>query len=328
MAHIEAVPHLPATLPDEISEGVRRKLLSLERAYGAEIRSARSRPTVTDIHRNGDGRIWVEESGEERDTGARLSEHESRKIIQLIADIDGKPIINGEVNANLPTGERFSALIPERGESSFSIRQPLGKVFRIDDYVSAGIMSPEHAAAIREAVLARWTLLIIGGTGSGKTTLANAILAEPPYPSRRLFFIQDQKELNFTGLNAVYAYSGELTETQLLKSSLRRKPKAIVSGEVRDKSALDWVKAARSGHPGSLTTIHADDGIGGLDRLAFLVSEADVPPSVARQYVLDAVHMVIVIQETEGQGAGRKVVEVAKVEKAFGPDGRFQLDQY
>ena len=123
----EAVPHLPAEVSDEIPEGVRRKLRSLERAYGDEIRRARERPTVTDIHRNGDGSIWVEEGGEERETGSFLSEHDSRRIIQIIADIDGKPIIRGEVNANLPTGERFSALIPERGPSSFSIRKPLGQ---------------------------------------------------------------------------------------------------------------------------------------------------------------------------------------------------------
>ena len=327
MDEAETIPHVPAAIPEEVPEGVRRKLRSLERAYGEVIRSARSRPGVTDIHRNGDGRIWVEESGKELNTGAFLSEHDSRKIIQLIADIDGKPIVAGEVNANLPTGERFSALIPERGPSSFSIRQPLGKVFTLADYEERGILSAPHAAAIRLGVVSRWTILIIGGTGSGKTTLANAILAEPPFPSRRIFFIQDQKEIHFTGTNAVYGFSGELSEQQLLKSSLRRKPKAIVNGEVRDKSALDWVKAARSGHPGSLTTIHADDGIGGLDRLAFLVSEADTPPMVARQYVLDAVDLVVVIRELEG-GAGRKVTEVAKVVKDFGPDGRFQLDPF
>lgn len=325
---IETAPHVPEPVGDYVPEGVRRKLRSLERSYGEVIRSARNRPGVTDIHRNGDGRIWVEEDGEERDTGSILSEHDSRKIIQLVADIDGKPIIGGEVNANLPTGERFSALIPSRGPSSFSIRQPLGKVFRLDDYVSAGIMEAEHAEKIREGVLARWTILVIGGTGSGKTTLLNAILAEPPNPNRRWFFIQDQDEIKFTGLNAVYGFSGELTEQQLLKSSLRRKPKSIGFGEVRDGSALDWVKGARSGHPGSITSIHAEDGIGGLDRLAFLMAEAGVPPLVARQYVLDAVQMVVVIKEIEGGNPGRKVTEVARVKTDFGPDGRFQLSPF
>jgi Flp pilus assembly CpaF family ATPase len=329
MAQIdELVPHLPEAIPEEIPEGVRRKLRSLERAYGAEIRSARARPGVTDIHRNQDGKIWVEESGQERFTGAVLSEHDSRKIIQLVADIDGKPIISGEVNANLPTGERFAALIPARGPSSFSIRQPLGKVFTLADYEAAGILSATHAAAIREGVVKKWTILIIGGTGSGKTTLANAIMAEPPFPERRMFFIQDQDELRFTGENAVYAFSGELSEQQLLKASLRRKPRSIGFGEVRDRSALDWVKAARSGHPGSLTTIHAEDGVGGLDRLAFLVAEAEVPPDIARQYVLDAVDLVVVIVEIAGGHPGRRVTEVAKVIKSFGSDGRFQLDHF
>lgn len=306
-----------------VTEGVRRKLAALDRAYGDTIRNARARPGVTDIHRNEDGRIWLEENGQMADTGDTMSEAQSRKIIQLVSDIDGKPIVRGEVNANLPTGERFAALIPAHGPSSFSIRQPLGKIFTLADYEEQGTLSGHHGNVIRQAVREKRTILIVGATGSGKTTLANAVLAEPPFPDRRVYVIQDQKELQFLGKNVVYAFTGEMTETQLLKAALRRKPDCIICGEVRDGSALDWVKAARSGHPGSLTTIHADDAVGGLGRLEFLLVEAGIEPVVARQYVLDAVDLVIVIRQTD---IGRRITEVAKVRKSLNSDGRYQVD--
>ncbi|QQP94071.2 Flp pilus assembly complex ATPase component TadA (plasmid) [Skermanella sp. TT6] len=309
-----------------MTEGVRRKLAALDRAYGDIIRNARARPGVTDIHRNEDGRIWLEEHGQMVDTGEIMPEPQSRKIIQLVSDIDGRPIVRGGVDANLPTGERFAALIPAHGPSSFSIRQPLGKIFMLADYEDRGILSADHAAIIRQAVRDRWTVLIVGSTGAGKTTLANAVLAEPPFPDRRVYVIQDQKELQFSGRNVVYAFTGEMTETQLLKAALRRKPDCIISGEVRDASALDWVKAARSGHPGSLTTIHADDAVGGLGRLEFLLSEAGIEPSVARQYVIDAVDLVVVIRQVEE--GGRRVTEVAKVGKTLDAAGRYQVERF
>jgi type IV secretion system protein TrbB len=312
----------------EITEGTRRKLAALERVCGPVIQKYRSAAGVTDIHRNEDGGIWLERYGEDIDTGEFMSETDSRRIIQLIADIDGEPIDAGEVHANLPTGERFAALIPDRGPSSFSIRQPFGERITLSDYEATGILAPAHATAIRKAILEEMSILIIGPTGSGKTTFGNAVLAEPPYPSRRLMVIQEQKELQPTGRNVVYGRIGKLSDQRLVRHSLRRAPRSIIYGELRDKIAFDYGKAVMSGHKG-LTTIHSDSAKGGLIRMEQLFVEAGIPPMVAREYVLQAVDFVVVIKKVDDPQTGRRVrrvTEVGALLDELDAHGRYQID--
>ena len=317
---------LRSDLEEQVTEGTRRKLVALERVCGPIIGKYRAAPGVTDIHRNEDGGVWLEQYGEDIDTGEFMPEAESRRLIQLVADIDGETIHDGEVNANLPTGERFSALIPDRGPSSFSIRQPFGERITLADYEESGILGCEKARAIREAIRQELSLLIIGPTGSGKTTFANGILAEPPYPSRRLFVIQEQKELVPTGRNIVYGRIGTLSDQRLVKHSLRRAPRSIIYGELRDKIAFDYGKAVMSGHKG-LTTIHSSSGMGGLIRMEQLFVEAGIPPAIAREYVLLAVDFVIVIQKIEEGGQRvRRVTEAGPVRRELDAMGRYQID--
>lgn len=319
---------LRSDLGSQVTEGVRRKLAALERVCGPVIQEYRNTPGVTDIHRNEDGGIWLERYGVDIDTGEFMSETDSRRLIQLIADIDGEPIDMGEVHANLPTGERFAALIPDRGPSSFSIRQPFGERITLADYEEKGILSPEYAAAIRQAIREELSILIIGPTSSGKTTFGNAVLAEPPYPSRRLFVIQEQRELEPTGRNVVYGRIGKLTDQRLVKHSLRRAPRSIVYGELRDKIAFDYGKAVMSGHKG-LTTIHSGTAMGGLIRMEQLFVEAGIPPMVAREYVLQAVDFVVVIKKLEEDASTgqrvRRVTEAGRLRKDLDVHGRYQI---
>lgn len=313
----------------EVSEGTRRKLKALERVCGPIIQRYRGAPGLTDIHRNEDGGIWLERYGEDIDTGEVMSETDARRLIQLVADIDGEPIDMGEVHANLPTGERFAALIPDRGPSSFSIRQPFGERITLADYEASGILGCDQAQAIRQAIRDELSILIIGPTGSGKTTFGNAILAEPPYPSRRLMVIQEQKELVPTGRNIVYGRIGKLSDQRLVKHSLRRAPRAIIYGELRDKIAFDYGKAVMSGHKG-LTTIHSDSAMGGLIRMEQLFVEAGIPPMVAREYVLLAVDFVVVIKKVDDPETGRRVrrvTEAGKLMKELDEHGRYKIDR-
>ena len=300
----------------EVTEGTRRKLVALDRVC-APIQKWRSAPGVTDIHLNEDGGIWLEQYGEDIDTGEFMSETEARRLIQLVAD-----------NANLPTGERFSALIPDRGPCNFSIRQPFGERITLADYEESGILERDQAQAIRAAIREEFSILSIGPTGSGKTTFANGVLAEPPYPLRRLFVIQEQRELVPTGRNVVYGRIGALSDQRLVKHSLRRAPRSIIYGELRDRIAFDYGKAVMSGHKG-LTTIHSDSAMGGLIRMEQLFVEAGLSPSVAREYVLLAVDFVIVIKKVDDPDTGRRVrrvTEVGRVKREIDASGRYQID--
>jgi type IV secretion system protein VirB11 len=283
-------------------------------------------PEVVEIMLNPDGRLWVDRLGSgQSDTGMRLSPSDGERIVRLVAHHVGAEVHPGSprVSAELPgTGERFEGLLPPVATAPcFAIRKAAVAVFTLEDYAKAGVMSARQAARLRTAVEDRRNILVAGGTSTGKTTLANALLAEVAKSSDRIVLIEDTRELQCLTPNLVSLRTkdGIATLSDLVRSALRLRPDRIPIGEVRGAEALDLIKAWGTGHPGGIGTIHAGSAIGALRRLEQLIQEAvPVPP---RALIADTIDLVAVLA---GHGGARRLVELAHVH-ALDSTGDYQL---
>jgi type IV secretion system protein VirB11 len=248
------------------------------------------------------------------DSGHRLSPADGERIVRLLAHHVGAEAHDRSprVSAELPgSGERFEGLLPPIVTApAFAIRKPAVAVFTLEDYVTAGIMGQYQAEALRCRPAARQHPGR-GGTGTGKTTLTNALLAEVAKTGDRVVLIEDMRELQCAAPNlvALRTRDGVTTMADLVRSSLRLRPDRIPVGEVRGAEALDLLKAWGTGHPGGVGTIHAGSALGALRRLEQLIQEAVV--TVPRALIAETVDLVAVLQR---QGNGRRLSELARVE--------------
>ena len=284
---------------------------------GPVIAAALADRMVVEVMVNPDGKIWVDQIGEGRSwTGELLAAADADRILRLLADHAGEVVTRDRprVSATLPeTGERFQgAFMPVVARPAFAIRKRPEVVFTLTDYVEGGMMSASQAETIRAAAEARQNLLIVGGTGSGKTTLANAILAEPAFAGDRVVLIEDTAEMQCSAADQIQMLTKRtepaVTMTDLVRDTLRLRPDRIVIGEVRDGSALDLLKAWNTGHPGGLATLHANSAAEGLSRLEDLIGE--VTQRIPHRAIGQAIDLVIHIARTPG---GRRVSELMRV---------------
>lgn len=204
---------------------------------------------------------------------------------------------------------------------AFAIRKPAVAVYTLADYVAAGIMSQPQADAMRAGVMERLNILVAGGTGTGKTTLTNALLAEVAQTGDRVVLIEDTRELQCAAPNlvAMRTKDGVASLSDLVRSSLRLRPDRIPIGEVRGAEALDLLKAWGTGHPGGIGTIHAGSALGALRRMEQLIQEAVV--TVPRALIAETINLVAVLVR---DGHGRRLAELARVE-GLGADGDYRL---
>ncbi|MGC6400341.1 P-type conjugative transfer ATPase TrbB [Sphingomonas sp. FW199] len=302
---------------DTVSEGRRRAMLRT--AMGPTIAAALADPLVLEVMVNPDGALRLDRLGEGRtDTLIRFDPAQVERIIRLVAS-HAKTEVHGDrpiVSAELPphgegAGERFEGLLPPVSLGPcFSIRKPATRLYTLMDYVADGILSAEMARLLSLAVVERRNILIAGGTSSGKTTLANALLAEMANLDERVLLIEDTRELQSPAPDTVALRTrpGSISMADLVRSTLRLRPDRIIVGEVRGPEALDMLKAWNTGHPGGIATVHANGAAAALTRIEQLVQEAVV--TVPRRLIAEAIDMVVFIA---GRGTGRRIETIAEV---------------
>jgi len=301
----------------EVQESVtsERTLAMLRTAMGVDIAGALDDPKVIEIMLNPDGHIWVDKIGRGRfDTEKFLTPREAERVVRLVGshinqDVTTKaPIISAELPGN---GERFEGLMPPVVHAPcFSIRKGAVAVFTLDDYVKAGTMSKAQAEALKRAVKSRQNILIVGGTSSGKTTLANALLSQVSKTGDRVLILEDTRELQCEAKDtvALRTHGKNVTLGDLVRSTLRLRPDRIIVGEVRGPEALDMLKAWNTGHPGGIATVHANSAKAGLSRIEQLILEgAQVVP---RALIAEAINVIVFIS---GRGSKRRIETIARL---------------
>ena len=308
-------------------EATQRRRQMLQTAFGAEIAQALADPSVIEVMVNPDGKLWVDQIPEGRsDTGETISTSETERIIRLIATQTRREVHAGApiLSAELPeTGERFEGLIPPVAPAPcFSIRKPAQTVFQLADYVAGRVLSASQAEALIEAIHQRQNVVIVGGTSSGKTTLVNALLAEVATMGERVLILEDTRELRCAAPDCVRLRTkpGVASLADLVRSTLRLRPDRIIVGEVRGAEALDMLKAWNTGHPGGITTLHANSATSALLRLEQLVQEAVI--TIPRALIAEAIDLIVFIS---GRGAARKVESLLRL-KGLDAQGGYRLE--
>ena len=301
-------------------ESAGRKRAMLRTAMGPAIAAALADPLVVEVMVNPDGALRLDRLGEGRvETGERLAAEQVERIVRLVASHSRSEVHAGSpiVSAELPplddglAGERFEGILPPVAPGPcFSIRKPASRVYSLSDYVEDGLMTAEAARRLAGAVLERRNILVAGGTSSGKTTLANALLAEIAAFDERVILIEDTRELQCAASDTVALRTrpGVVTMADLVRSTLRLRPDRIIVGEVRGPEALDMLKAWNTGHPGGVATVHANSAPAALHRLEQLIQEAVV--TVPRRLIADAIDLVVFIR---GRGSARRVETLLSV---------------
>ena len=276
----------------------------LANAMGAAIGDMLHDPAIEELRSNPDGRLWCVREGERHNTGKVLTETARRQLISIVAHAVGVTVddANPSFPAELPeSGYRFHAVIPPQSPDgpTFVIRKKPTKVFSLDDYVAAQIMTGEQAGYIRHAVGKRENILVGGGAGSGKTTLTNAILKEIGRVAGRVLTVEDTMELQVEADEVVRQRTVRIGDTirrsmqDIVRDMLRLSPDRIVVGEVRGPEAIDLIQGWNTGHPGGVATIHCNSAPDAMERLEDLLVQGGYAP-VPRQ-LAKAVNVILFI---------------------------------
>jgi P-type conjugative transfer ATPase TrbB len=292
---------------------------SLCRAVGPTILEALASADVTEIYVNPSGHLYLDTRSQGRvKAGVRLSSEQILRFLNLVGSRvpmvlnASRPQIQAELPGEVFLGARLQGFIPPLvAAPSFNLRKPPSTIFSLDEYVSAGILTPRHREALAETVGQRRNILVAGGTASGKTTLVNAVLLEitTTFPLDRIVVLEDTVELQCSAPDHLALRTTDGVRLRdLVKAALRTSPDRIIVGEVRDEAALDLLDAWETGHPGGCATLHANDSLAALHRLDRLAQRANVGPQP--HLVGDAIQLVVMIA---GGSQRRRVTELTEV---------------
>ena len=312
---MSAVPQIPPESRSSAAASQDRRIQMLRTAMVPLIAAALEDPDVVEIMLNPDRTLWVDRLSSGRSPlGVEMPEADGERIIRLVAAHVGAEVHRGQplLTAELPeTGERFEGILPPAAPGpAFALRKRAVSIIGLDRYVADGILTAGQAEFLRRAVRERQNILIAGGTSTGKTTLANALLAEIAATGDRVLVLEDTIELQCAARDHVplRTRAGVVTMTELVRATMRLRPDRVIVGEVRGGEALDLVKVWGTGHPGGIATIHAGSALGALLRLEQLILEVAVNPP--RALIAEAVNVVIHIA---GRGRKRHVETISRV---------------
>jgi P-type conjugative transfer ATPase TrbB len=307
-------PHLITAIPTKDTTA-ERLIAMLKTAMGPQVGSLLDDDMVVELMLNADGKLWIDKLGQGRSfTGHSITVKDAERIIKLVATGVGAecneatPIISAELPG---AGSRFQGMIPPIVTAPiFTIRKKAVLIFTLEDYVRQGIMTTHQLIWIKDAVKKKRNILVVGGTGTGKTTLVNAILNEIAKEGERIVIIEDTQELQCTAPDTVFLRSkeGVASMNDLLRATMRLRPDRIVVGEVRGPEALSLLKAWNTGHPGGVATVHANSARGGLTRIEQLIQEAIT--TVPKNLIAEAINIVVYIERL---GVGRRIKEIVEV---------------
>lgn len=306
-----------------------RLLESIEYNCGPLITGPLRDADVIEIMLNPDGKLWIEKYGQEQECAGELPHAQGRQILSLVASALNITVdaLNPVVEGSFPLdGSRFEGTFPPvvGPGASFCLRKKASRIITMQEYLAQGVITPEVAPIIRDAILDRKNIVVVGGTSSGKTTFVNAIIHELDElcPHDRLLILEDTAELQSRSPNAVFFLTSELAGIgmrQLAKVSMRYAPRRILVGEVRDAAALELLKLWNTGHPGGIGTFHADSAQEALERLEELVEEAGVGPK--QKLIGRAVDLIIHMEKTRENT--RRLASIISVNKFNAEEGRY-----
>lgn len=290
-------------------ESHNRIVEKLRYELGRDVCSALEDADVQEVMRNADGSVWIERHSTGMERIGEMSAVNARMLLSTVAHSLGtvctaeSPIVEG---ALLVDGSRFEGLLPPACAAPvWCIRKRATQVFTLDDYCTSGMLSESYADLLREAIEKKRNILIAGGTGTGKTTFANALIhaISVQHPEERLVIIEDTPELQCSAANAVLLETTRhVSMTDLLKASMRLRPDRILVGEVRGGEALTLLKSWNTGHPGGVATVHAPDVQGAALRMRSLAAEAGGPTFSDMQQIIDETLDLTVVIERQRDG--------------------------
>lgn len=291
------------------------RLQSIKSHMGVPLFEKLNDPNVIEIMLNPDGNLWVEEFGEPMSVFGSMQPGQASLFMKAIAGYhnttisDENPILECELPLD---GSRFEGIFPPVTKNpAFTIRKKALRVFTLNNYIESQILSEPQFNALLGAIESHKNILIVGGTGSGKTTFANALIDAMVKNNinERVIIMEDTNELQCTAPNSTILRSNEhISMNRLLRATLRLRPDRILVGEVRGGEALELLKGWNTGHPGGIATIHADSANQGLHRLEDLLSEAT--PNVNKAMIANTINVVVFIKK---HPTGRKIEEVIQV---------------
>ena len=330
------VDHEAAALPDAEREALAGRVMRLATGLGP-LEPLLEDPSVEEVMVNGPGVVYAERAGKlERTEIAFGDEAELRHAIERILAPLGRRVDETSplCDARLPDGSRVNVVVPPLAldGSCLTIRRFRRRGFSLDELVEGGTLVAPLARFLADCVRLRASILVSGGTGSGKTTTLNALSAAIP-DGERIVTIEDAAELRLRQRHLVRLESrpanlegrGEVTIRALVRNALRMRPDRIVVGEVRGPEALDLLMALNTGHDGSLSTVHANSPEDALRRIETLALTAGVglPHSAVREQVAGALDLVV--HQARAPSGERRVEQVAEVVRVAGGTGTREI---